>query len=104
MNVVARRGQYAFLLEIEDGRGAILDLTHEPTLFPPVSIDAALARGYWVEPEGDLSAIVELAERVLADGEEIIGPGWGAEPRRELKGVHVDAHELVTGPAAAGAR
>ena len=62
---IAQRGA-SVLVRVDAENAQILDMRHE-RLFPPQSIEAALARGYWKEFDGDaahVEAVFRSAELV----------------------------------------
>jgi hypothetical protein len=60
IDVIAQRGA-SVLIRVDADRGRILDRRHG-RLFPPQSIDSALARGYWQPFRGEADEIAgELA-------------------------------------------
>jgi hypothetical protein len=73
VKVIAKSAS-AFLIEIEDGYGRVLDLEQD-RLFPPNSVDAILARGYWEPFTGDPSPLLERAGQLQAG--ESFSPGLG---------------------------
>ena len=89
MTVIAQRGRTSFLLDVGDAHARILDIEHEPTLFPRALADSILSRGDWEEFHGAEDPILELASRVEREGEQIPSEGWDSEPRYTLRGVRV---------------
>jgi hypothetical protein len=60
IDVIAQRGG-SVLIRVDSDRCRILDRRHG-RLFPPQSIDSALARGYWKPFQGDVDEVAgELA-------------------------------------------
>jgi hypothetical protein len=60
IEVIAQRGA-SVLIRVDADHGRILDRRHG-RLFPPQSIDSALARGYWEPFRGDIDEVAgELA-------------------------------------------
>lgn len=48
--VIAKRGESAYLIDIGDDKGRILNV-EEKVLYPPMFLPSILARGYWDEVE-----------------------------------------------------
>jgi hypothetical protein len=95
VNVLARSGPYAFLVELERGRGVVLDISAEPTVSQVMSIDAVSNSGRWESFDGDSSRVIELAWRVLGDGVELPTHGFDvAGGARRLPQVHVAPEDL----------
>ena len=66
VKVVAQSGA-AFLLEVADGVGRVLD-TEQRCLFPPNAVASILARGYWEPFDGDPAEV----ERRLREARDMI--------------------------------
>ena len=62
--VVASRGDDAFLVDIGDGLGVVVEESNR-VAFPPLPLQSILARGYWEEWSGPpirSDAIIRLLE------------------------------------------
>jgi hypothetical protein len=95
MKLISHSGYEAFLLEIDEGRGVVLDVTGEPTVSQISSIESLLVSGYWEPFEGDSARIEELAWQVVTEGEELPSAGWDvAGGARRLPGIAVRREDL----------
>jgi hypothetical protein len=82
MKVIAKSGS-AYLLEIEEGQGRVLDLAQH-RLFPPNAIASILARGYWEPFDGDQDPILAKAQS-LTDSPPAAPPGATADEPSSAK-------------------
>ncbi len=62
IRILAQRGSSYYLLQTSENECRVLDAKRH-RLFPPVSAESAVARGYWEEFHGDETAVFEALSR-----------------------------------------
>jgi hypothetical protein len=95
MNIICKSGDFAYLIELADRAGVVLDITSEPTLSQVASIDTLLTSGPWQPFEGDSERIRELVYRIASEGVELAAVGFDVKsPARRLPNTKVEPDDL----------